>query len=390
MTLPEPDEFEQAHSAKLVSRIEDEICQQGGYLPFQRYMEMVLYEPGLGYYAAGAQKFGARGDFVTAPELSSLFSICLARQCAQVLETLTERACVLEIGAGSGVMAADILAELERLECLPDHYYILELSAELKLRQRETLTAKLPHLVSSVRWLDTLEGLSLHGVVLANEVLDAMPVQAFTVREEGVYERGVTQVDGRLQWTEKPAAVELVEQVRQLQQGSDTHWLLPYHSELNPQLAGWMQTLAGCMSQAALLLVDYGYPRNEYYHWERRQGTLIGHYHHRVTEDPFFYPGLQDLTANVDFSAVAAAGEQAGLALAGYTSQAFFLLGNGLDHVYQDQPVDNDQQRIELAREIKILTLPSEMGERFQAIGFTKCLDLSLQGFELRDMTYRL
>lgn len=390
MTLPEPGEFEQAHSAKLTTCIKAAILRADGYIPFQRYMHMALYEPGLGYYAAGARKFGPAGDFVTAPEQSSLFSICLAHQCAQVLEVLTEPACILEIGAGSGVMAADILAELEQLDCLPDHYYILELSAELQRRQRETLAEKLPHLLGSVRWLNSLEGLSLNGVILANEVLDAMPVQAFTVREAGVFERGVTWVNGQLQWTERPADAELSNQVEKLQQASDENWLLPYSSELNPGLSGWIQALETCMTQAALILIDYGYPRDEYYHWERREGTLIGHYRHRVLEDPFYYPGLQDLTANVDFSAVADAGEQAGLALAGYASQAFFLLSNGLDRIYQHQPADTELQRLELGRQIKMLTLPSEMGERFQVIGFTKNLDVPLQGFSLRDSSYRL
>ncbi len=391
MTLPEPDAQEQAHSKKLQECIEAEVLAGGGFLPFRRFMQMTLYEPGLGYYAAGARKFGAEGDFVTAPELSPLFSQCLARQCAEVLERFERSACILEIGAGSGVMAVDMLAELERLNSLPDHYYILELSPDLRQRQQVLLKERLPHLFNTIRWLDSFEGLDLHGIILANEVLDAMPVETFSVLESGVHERGVASVNGKFVWQEAPVKnASLRKQVEKLCGSYGGEWPVPYASEINPQLAAWMRTLSETLAEGAIFLIDYGYPGSEYYHPQRHHGTLLSHYRHRSTEDPFFWPGLQDITASVDFSAVAEAGEAAGLTLAGYTNQANFLLANELDILFMESSGDKLQERLELSRQVKILTLPAEMGERFQVIGFTKALDLQPRGFSLRDFSHRL
>jgi SAM-dependent MidA family methyltransferase len=391
MTLPEPDAQAQAHSKKLQQRIEEEVIAEGGSLPFSRFMQMALYEPGLGYYVAGARKFGAQGDFVTAPELSALFSQCLARQCAEVLEQFERRACILELGAGSGVMAADMLAELEGLQALPDHYYILELSPDLRQRQQTLLKERLPHLFASIRWLDSLEGLELHGVIIANEVLDAMPVQSFAVLEKGIHERGVSFANGAFVWQDAPVEGEgLREQVENLRGSYGTEWPVPYYSEINPQLPAWMQRLSEALAEGAMFLIDYGYPGSEYYHPQRHQGTLLSHYRHRSTEDPFFWPGLQDITASVDFSAVAEAGEAAGLTLAGYTNQANFLMANDLDVLFMERSNSTLQERLELSQQVKVLTLPAEMGERFQVIGFTKALDLQPRGFSLRDFSHRL
>jgi len=391
MTLPEPDTQEQVHSESLQRQIEVEIQAEGGFVPFRRFMQMALYEPGLGYYVAGARKFGAEGDFVTAPELSPFFSQCLARQCAEVLERFERSACILELGAGSGVMAADMLAELEELDSLPDHYYILEVSPDLRQRQQALLKQRLPHLFASIRWLDSVEGLALHGVVIANEVMDAMPVELFAVLENGVHERGVSSVDGKLVWQEAPVEnANLRERVEELRGSYGAEWPVPYFSEINPQLSAWIQSLSETLAEGAMFLIDYGYPGSEYYHPQRHQGTLLSHYRHRSTEDPFFLPGLQDITASVDFSAVADAGEAAGLTLAGYTNQANFLLANDLDILFMENSDSNLQERLELSQQVKILTLPAEMGERFQVIGFTKALDLQPRGFSLRDFSHRL
>ncbi len=391
-TLPEPDENAQMHSARLCELIAREIEASGGAIPFYRYMEMALYQPGLGYYMAGAQKFGEQGDFVTAPEISPLFSECLANQCRQVLEQFQRPACILEIGAGAGVMAADILSRLETLECLPDHYYILELSAELRQRQRQTIAARNPHLLDSVRWLDDLENLRLHGVIIANEVLDAMPVRRFRQTEDELVELAVAGGMDGFRWASLPADDALRRRVAQLQRKTGDPWRLPYQSEFNPALDDWMKMIANTLERGLTLLIDYGYVASEYYHPQRQDGALLGHYRHRATDDPFLYPGLQDLTASVDFSSVADAGKQAGMQLAGYVSQAQFLISTGLAtlHAEKMQKLERPEAMYELARQIKLLTLPSEMGERFQVMGFTRGLDISLDGFRQGDKTHRL
>ncbi len=386
-SLPQPESTAKTHSATVLDLIRKEIATAGGSIGFDRYMELALYTPALGYYSAGLHKFGRGGDFVTAPELSPLFSRCLARQCAQLLEHISNGE-VLEFGAGTGVMAADILTELQHLDCLPERYCILELSAELRARQRETLEARAPQLLSRIEWLD---GLPQHfkGIVLGNEILDAMPAQCFAVRGSTVVERQVG-VDENNQpgWQERPADELLLAHVANISKDLPAALEDGYCSEFNARLDPWMQSLAECLDQAVVLLIDYGYPRREYYHPERRDGTLICHYQHRAHNDPFFYPGLQDISANVDFTAVAEAAEASGLSLAGYTSQANFLIANGLEEFYAEA-VD-EQARLRMSQQIKLLTLPSEMGERFQVMALSKGVTESLQGFSLRDYCSRL
>ncbi len=390
-SLPEPTADERAHSERLRRRIVEAIDAAGGMLPFDRFMEMALYEPGLGYYAAGARKFGEGGDFVTAPETSVMFSQCLARQCAEVLETFERSVCILELGAGTGIMAADILAELEALDCLPDHYYILELSADLRQRQQETLQARVPHLAQSVKWLDSLPPEGFHGVVLANEVLDAMPVKLFSKDGEETLELGVGHEDGELQWVAMVADAELDAVVTRLEQEAGGGWPAGYRSEYNARLPGWMSALSDSLTRAAVFLVDYGYPRREYYHPQRTQGTLTCYFRHHAIEAPLLNVGLQDITAHVDFTAVVEAGTAAGLDFEGYTSQAFFLMANGLEEVYAQRLAQADErERVKLSSEVKLLTLPSEMGERFQVIGFSKGLEAPLAGFSLQDLSYKL
>jgi SAM-dependent MidA family methyltransferase len=381
---PQLDAAAQAHAAAMAARLRAEIAAAGGALPFDRFMELALYAPGLGYYVAGSRKFGAEGDFVTAPEISPLFGRALARQCAQVLaETGGD---ILEFGAGSGTMAADLLLQLEADGSLPDRYLILELSPELQARQHDTLASRIPQLLPRVRWLQTLPS-DFCGVMLGNEVLDAMPVQRFRLTSAGVEEAFVVCKDDGFGWrwqtAETPGLRAAVEAVRDA---------LPtaYVSEINLRVTPWLQALASALRRGALLLIDYGYTAAEYYHPERDGGTLICHFRHQAHDDPLWLPGMQDITANVDFTAVAHAGTAAGLALAGYTTQANFLIGCGLDELLAASDPADVAAHLDLVQGVKQLTLPSAMGERFKVIGFSRGLDLALRGFRVRDLRDRL
>jgi SAM-dependent MidA family methyltransferase len=389
MNPPHPSPEAQAHSLALVARIRQAIAEHGGRLPFDRYMELALYAPGLGYYMAGARKFGADGDFVTAPEISPLFGRALARQVQQVLADLGGGD-VLEFGAGSGRLALDLLGELETLEALPGRYGILELSPDLRQRQQALLAEQGPHLLGRVAWLEGLpEG--FRGVMLANEVLDAMPVQRFRKMGEGIEEQFVVAAGEGLGlvWG-PPVSAGLAEAVAELERSIGAPFADGYESEINPRLGPWLRGLSAALVQGLVLLIDYGYPRREYYLPERYRGTLMAHYRHLAHGDPLSYPGLQDLTAHVDFTAVAAAGGAAGLEAAGYTTQANFLLGCGLDQLLAEADPGDLDRYLDLLQGMKRLVLPSAMGERFQVIAFRRGLDRPLLGFGLRDRTLAL
>jgi SAM-dependent MidA family methyltransferase len=411
--LPAPGPDALAHSAKLTEHIRAAICEAGGAVPFSRYMELALYAPGLGYYSAGARKFGAAGDFITAPELSPLFSRCLARQCAEVLGAM-QAGSILELGAGSGVMAADILLELRALHKLPAEYLILEVSAELRERQRQTLASKATALASRVRWLDELPA-SFSGVILGNEVLDALPVERFLKRTGG-FDEYCVQIEGEgFAWSLRPAGTQLAATLAAFETTLPQPLASGYVSELNLGAMPLVSSLAASLEQGALLLMDYGYPRAAYYHPERSMGTLMCHYRQRAHDDPFLYPGLQDITAHVDFTMVAEAGTSSGLDLAGYTTQAHFLMALGVAGLAGEDDVQGrtnaagdtpagmqavEQRREQLprisgaalraAQQVKLLTLPEEMGERFKAIGFTKGIETALSGFSLQDLSRQL
>ena len=387
--LPEPDETEKQRSTELTAGIAEACKQHGGSIMFSTYMRMALYEPVLGYYSGGLQKFGAAGDFVTAPEVSPLFSQCLARQLAQIADELGH-ADILEFGAGSGVMAADILLELERLQALPGHYYIVELAAELRHRQAQTLSEKAPHLLERVHWLDALPRQPIQGVVIANEVLDAMPVECFRINQGVVEQLCISARDDRLQAEYVTADERVAEQVRLIEQRRESPFETGYCSEFNPAVKAWLASLYAAISQGVVLLIDYGYTLREYYMDERRSGTLICHYHHRAHADPLWYPGLQDITAFVDFTTVAHAADEAGFGVCGYTTQALFLLGCGLSELHQSMVNDDPRQQILLAQQIKTLTLPSEMGERFKVMALNKGVDLAMIGFSMQDYRHRL
>lgn len=384
---PAPDAAARALSEELLERIKIEIEAAGGWIDFARYMELALYAPGLGYYSAGARKFGASGDFITAPEISGLFSRCVAHSCADVLQQLGGGD-VLEIGAGSGVMAVDVLHELNVCGQLPDTYYILERSADLRERQQAYLARELPQLSVRVRWLDAPPAQAWRGVLLANEVLDALPVQLFAWRNDRVTECGVGWQDAGCAWVERPAAAELCEQISSL--AKQYAWQGEYRSEYNALTAPWLRSVAENLVVGAALFIDYGYARHEYYHAERAQGTLLCHYRHRAHADPLRLPGLQDITAYVDFTRVAEAAERLGFSVDGFTSQAHFLLDTGIDALLAAAMTGVPEKDLSFTAQAKTLMLPGEMGERFKAMLLTRGVNAGVRGFGGRDLRGRL
>ena len=395
-TLPQPSVDAQAHSERLRALIEEEIRRSGGALPFWRYMELCLYSPGLGYYSAGARKFGADGDFVTASELGHLFAQCIAQAVAPALRELGEHAEFFEIGGGSGAFAEQMLIQLDSHGLLPARYALLEPSADLRERQRERLVAALrPELFARVVWLDGPPESEWRGVLFANEVLDALPTSRFVLRDGEVYEECVAlDADYGFRAVERPADALLRAAVRHIERDlldGDSGGPLAdgYRSEALPQLPYWIQAVGGLLREGAMLFVDYGYPRREFYLPERLDGTLMCHYRHRAHADPYVLIGLQDLTASVDFTALAEAGVNAGFDLAGYCAQGQFLLANGLGSVLEAAQKLPEVERYALAQQAKRLTLPGEMGERFQVMGFQRGVDISA-AFALGDLARRL
>jgi SAM-dependent MidA family methyltransferase len=390
LQLPGPGEDEVALLEAMRALLHAEISAAGGALPFDRYMELALYAPALGYYVNGRRKFGEGGDFVTAPELSPVFGQCLAGQVAECLRAVGGGE-LLELGAGSGRLAVDLLGELARRDCLPRRYLILELSPSLQAAQRELLAASLPDLLPRVTWLDSLPPAGFRGVVVANELLDAMPVHRFRAGEAGWQELFVVETEAGLADSWRPlASPGLATALAQLWPDPDRRPAPGYTSEINLRLSPWLAAMAEMLQAGTLLLIDYGYTRREYYHPERNQGTLICHYRHRAYADPYLLPGLQDMTANVDFSAVAGAATAAGFALAGFTTQAHFLIDSGLDEILEASDPGELRAHLQLAQGVKKLTLPSEMGERFKVIALTRAVDAPLSGFRSRDLRARL
>lgn len=389
MQLPDLTDAEASLLGEMRDRLSAQIAQAGGTLPFDRYMEAALYEPGLGYYVNGRRKFGASGDFVTAPEVSPLFSRCLAGQIAECLASLGD-GCVLEVGAGSGRMAADILAELEVCGALPERYLILELSPSLQQLQYETLDRDVPHLRYRVEWLSQLPAKGFRGVLVGNELLDAMPVHRFCWSGGAWRELSVAVEEGSFvnHWTELHSAG--------LEQALTRIWPDPgrlvdgYGSELNMRLAPWLQAVTESMMAGYLILIDYGYTSREYYHAERSQGTLICHFRHRAYSDPYLLPGLADMTANVDFSALAHAALAQGFELCGYTTQAHFLIDSGLEQILLASDPNQIRRHMSLMQGVKKLTLPGEMGERFKVMALARAASPALSGFRSRDMRDRL
>jgi len=370
--LPEPSPDERAHSERLAAAIRAEISAAGGALDFSRYMELALYAPGLGYYSAGAVKFGAHGDFVTAPELGSVFARCLARALAPTLGNT--RGDVLELGPGSGALAAQLLLELEKLNALPMHYRLLERSADLRERQHTTLVQCCPHLRARCEWLDAPPDTPWRGVLVVNEVIDALPVRLFVLREQGLFARKVALAQsGEFLWHEADADETLQRAVLRAV-GDATLLPRPYASEVCPQLTPWFAEITRTFESGGAWFIDYGYARSDYYAPSRRAGTLRCHYRHRAHNNPLILPGLQDITAWVDFDALIEAGAATGFELAAYTSQAQFLIQHGLDEVFAaaHAQAPDEAARYRLAQEVKRLTLPGQMGEAFRVLSLAR------------------
>lgn len=381
--LPQPSPEALAHSARLVALVHERIAAAPGRtIGFAEYLQLVLYEPGLGYYSAGASKLGPAGDFVTAPELSDLFSAAVGRQCAAALERTGGS--VLEFGAGSGRMAAVVLQTLAALDALPERYLILEVSADLAARQRERLAALPPHLAGRVEWLQRLPE-RFAGVVLANEVLDALPFERFVWRAGAVHELGVgLDAAGGFVARERAAGAALRNAVEAVRAALPGHWPDGFTSEVSLLVGPWIASIAACLERGLVLLFDYGLPRAHYYHPQRAAGTLRCHFRHRAHDDPFVYPGLQDVTAWVDFTRVAEAAVEAGLTLEGFATQAGFLLGAGLEQLLE--ATADVSERVRRAGEARRLLLPGEMGEVFKAMALGRRLQGPPEAFALQDL----
>lgn len=388
--LPEPGADERAHSDRLQAIIRADIKQHGS-IPFWHYMELALYAPGLGYYSAGKTKFGASGDFVTASEIGDLFARSMARSVSNVLRAAADSV-FLEVGGGSGKFAAAALAEWEVLGCLPRHYQILDRSAELRARQRDTIAARVPHLLHRVQWLDAPPESSWRGVLFANEVIDALPAHRFVIRDGEVREVHVAlNAADQLCLVEREAETMLIAATRHIAADLDAPIADGYRSEILPQLPYWIDAVCGTLEAGLAVFVDYGYPRHEFYHPDRRDGTLTCHYHHRAHDDALLWPGLQDITTWVDFTALAEAATHARWPLAGFTSQAQFLLASGLLDLLQIEQLSRDEAgRYALAQEVKRLTLPGEMGERFKVMCFARGIDGVPPAFTAYDQSRRL
>ncbi len=371
--LPAPSPDALAHSQRVVAHLIAEIEAAGGWIPFSRYMDAALYAPGLGYYAAGATKFGAAGDFVTAPELTPLFGRTLARAIAPVLAATGGE--LLELGAGSGALAADVLGELDRLGSLPARYAILDVSADLRERQRQTLEHRVPHLLDRVVWLNALPA-TFTGVILGNEVLDALPVELVHWTDSGPVQRGVAVGERGFAWADRPIADPVL---RLRAEALDP--VPPYLSEIHLAADALIASLGQSLQHGLVLMIDYGFPAHEYTHPQRHMGTLRAHYRHHALDDPFYLPGLADLTAHVDFSAIARAGMAAGLTLAGYTSQTNFLLGSGLTELLMETSPADATAWLPQTNAVQRLVSPAEMGELFKVIALAKGQVPMLTGF---------
>ena len=381
--LPAPGVLAQRHSEKLITLIKSEIDKNNGAISFSRYMELALYAPGLGYYAAGSAKFGEEGDFITAPEISPLFSQALANA---ILPALNEEDIILEVGAGRGRMAADILVYLKQQNKLPREYWILELSADLRQRQRTTIEETIPELLEKVRWLDELPE-NFSGIVLANELLDAMPVQLFQKTENDINDVNVTWLNNKFEFQVTSSFdARLISRVKDIESELNREFNAGYISEINFAAEDWIKSIAERLQHGIIVLLDYGFPRHEYYHEQRNQGTLMCHYRHRTHPDAFVYPGLQDITAHVDFTSMADAALEANLQVIGYTNQVSFLMGAGLLELADIENESDTKQQMETASQIKKLTLPHEMGELFKVIGFSKNCDITIPAFSFRDL----
>jgi SAM-dependent MidA family methyltransferase len=373
---------EAEHGRVLTEHICAAVRAAGGWLSFEQFMALALYAPGLGYYSAGSEKIGAGGDFVTAPEMSDLFSRCVAAQCAEVLEDGGQ---ILELGAGTGRMAASVLSELAARGRLPQRYAILEVSADLAARQRRRIATLPTALAERVVWLERLPERPFRGVILANEVLDALPCRRFMFAGGQIRELGIGLEEGRLIERSRPADAQLAAEWERLRAGLPAALPDGYISEMCLRVGPWLAGVAEPLVRGLLLLLDYGLPRAHYYHPQRLTGTLRCHFKHRVHDDPYVNLGVQDITAWVDFTRVAEAALECALDVAGFATQAAFLLGTGIQRYIAETAADT-VEHARRAGEARRLLLPGEMGEAFKVMALTRDLDQALSGFALQDL----
>ena len=383
--LPIPTHEALAHSARVVAHIERMIATSDGWISFADYMGAALYAPGLGYYVAGARKFGPAGDFVTAPELTALFGETLAAQIEAVLVQLPGSS-VIELGPGTGRLAADVLTALASRDALPERYWLLEVSPDLRERQREHLRDRVPDLLPRVEWIDVLPG-HWRGALLANEMLDAVPPHLIARQDGAWFERGVEiGAAGECRFADRPLAKGALRDAARSRFPDDGD----YASEINPAAQALVRSLALRCDAGALLIFDYGFPASEYYHPQRNGGTVMTHYRHRTVDDPFFLPGLADLTAHVDFSAIAHAGVAGGMSLTGYATQARFLINCGILDALARRGEPQSAAYLREAAAVQKLLSPAEMGELFKALALAKDIDVDLIGFQDGDQSHRL
>jgi SAM-dependent MidA family methyltransferase len=384
-TLPLPEPPALAHSERVAARVRAAIAVADGWIPFVRYMDLALYAPGLGYYAAGASKLGADGDFTTAPEMTPLFGAALAMQVEAILEPTAARE-IVEFGAGTGRLAADLLQALGARNALPSRYAILEVSADFRARQQATLEHAAVDSRCRIEWLDALPA-SIDGAVIANEVLDAIPVHVVARRAGRYFERGVAEDElrGALAVADRPAPARLAALA-----AARFPPEIDYASEVNPAAEALVEEIGRRLVGGAALFIDYGFPRAEYFHPQRSEGTLLCHYRHRVHDDPLHWPGLSDITSHVDFTAVAEAGERAGLAVAGFATQASFLLGCGILELLTAVGAPESVLYVKAAAAVQRLLSPAEMGELFKVLAFTRNEAIRWPGFTLSDQRHRL
>ncbi len=379
--LPVPPPAAQAVSAELQRALTREIEESGGWISFARFMEMALYTPGLGYYNAGSTKLGSAGDFVTAPELSPLFGRCVARQIAQIIESGIPD--VVEVGAGSGTLAAQVLLALDAMGRLPERYLILEVSADLRERQLERIAADAAHLADRVHWLDVLPA-RMDAIIVGNEVLDAIPAHMVRSQQGRLDEIGVIAAGGGFERAMRPATGALLSAAQALDLPDD------YETEINLAASAFIKSFAARLRKGAMLFIDYGFPAAEYYHPQRARGTLMCHYRHHAHDDPYALVGLQDITAHVDFTAIADAGAEAGMSVVGYAAQAQFLINCGITDLLAETDAGDASAYAPRAAQAQKLLSPAEMGELFKVIALGRGIEGPLLGFARGDRSHTL
>jgi len=385
--LPTPDDASLNHSSVVLDELAKNINKNKGWINFADFMQFILYKPGLGYYSSGTTKLGAGGDFTTAPEISDLFGACLADYMIKIVHSYP-KLMILEIGAGSGQLAFDILTRLDKQGFVTDQYYILEISADLKEKQQRLLEKLPKNLLKKVTWLDALPENFITGVIISNEVLDAMPCRRFSIQNENIYEIGISCNKQRLIEQEKLAGEDIKDSVHKIERELNRKFANGFVSEIRPDYKNWFAALSSSLASGVIMFIDYGCSRKEYYSTDRSTGTLVCHYQNIAHYDPLFLPGLQDLSAWVDFSLVANVGLENGFKVETYTSHRDFLLSAGILELVDK--ISDQNKRFEINQAVKQLLLPSQMGDTFKFMLLSKDCMIEESFMEAKDFRYLL